>query len=54
MTQRDQFREIRKEIAIRTKELAEAGGNEKASLNQARSEANKKYGHTWRNLQYQK
>lgn len=47
-----QFRTIRKEIALRTKELIESGQNENGALNKARAEANQKYGHEWRNLQY--
>lgn len=46
------FREIRKEIAIRANELTASGINENAALNEARREANIKYGSDWRNLQY--
>lgn len=41
-------KKIRKEIAIRTKALIAAGVNADKALNDARAEANKKYGHGWR------
>lgn len=41
-------KKIRTEIAIRTKALIAAGVNPNKALNDARAEANAKYGHGWR------
>ncbi len=40
---------IRKELAIRIKELISQGVNENKALTQARQEMNIKYGKDWRN-----
>jgi hypothetical protein len=39
---------IRKEVAIRTKELIASGVNANVALNKARQEANTTYGKEWR------
>ena len=44
-----EVKRIRKEIAIRIKQLISEGSNENFALNLARQEANKKYGKGWRN-----
>ncbi len=41
-------KKIRKEIAIRTRELIAQGTNDSHALNLARQEANTKYGKDWR------
>jgi hypothetical protein len=41
-------KQIRKEVAIRRKELINQGLHENLALNQARKEANEKYGKDWR------